>query len=234
MADDQQQQRREEHWKELAALLGIEPEVPALETPAQVAPATPIRTDPEVRGELPTPAWRGEVSEPAIEIESGSEEPAPDAGDLQAGRNEPEASDRPPEREEGSGRRGGRRRRGRGRGGDRKDDSRHKPYQRRRDEAPAAATSPAQTPEPHMSEPAVDEPAEEEETEDARREAVLPRPRRGEERFAAEEPEEAADADDMLDQPIPGDEDDELDEEDAPAEWNVVTWSELIASLKRF
>src|SRR5262249_21967058 len=53
---------------------------------------------------------------------------------------------------------------------------------------------------------------------------------------APDDAERGVDAgEDMLDQPIPVDDDDEeLDEEDAPAEWNVVTWSELIASLRRF
>ncbi|MBM4072130.1 MAG: hypothetical protein FJ271_24870 [Planctomycetes bacterium] len=231
---DQDQQSREEHWKELAALLGIESESPAAQViSAQPAPAADPgpRANPQIEAEPPqAPAFD--------EVEVLSQEPATENDVSRMDADESARDESHPgqarDGDESRGRRGGRRRRGRGRGGERKDDARHKPYQRQRDETSIAAetgVSPAPDFDP-MADP-----------EEANLEPPPPRSRRPDDRFTAVEAvDDIRDAvddplevgDDVLDQPIPVDEDDEIDEEDAPADWNVVTWSELIASLKRF
>lgn len=207
---DEQQKSQQDRWQELAALLGLEPESPSQRTAARPAPPEPAAREPER-----FPAEPVHTEDRFEETQEGPTEELD--SELPVETEAREGDEAPPGEDRG---RRGRRRRGR-RGG-RKDDSRHKPYKpaRYRDEPP----------EESNRQP---EPAAEGDRAGALAEQAGPS-ESAEGELTDDRDREPLEVDEPM-QPVPSDadENDDDDEEDAPMDWNVVTWSELIASLKR-
>ena len=204
MNDDQERLRQEEHWRELAELLGIEPTPPGTELaqtaelknvvfkPEEAKPSHP--KEPITREPSPEPATVPASTEAYAEdlepVEpQGEESPSPEGA--------PEAHTERDWRETEEKTRKGRRRKGRGN----KDERRS----RRTNEEPSEFSD-------KDSFPAQGEPDE----------TTFP----DASGHLDEEIEEAT-------EPVEAQTEEDLDEEDTLRDWNVPSWNELIASLYR-
>jgi hypothetical protein len=211
MSDDPDRQR--EHWRELAELLGLNPDAPQdsekpkphLEAAARVPPEVhaPARSE-------PVPAVRGEPLKDDFEGEPRSVSPPEEPEQVQSAREReniaPPAQERdewrPPARDEERPRRGKGRRGGRG-GSERKEfssggaegDTEARDRQSADDDEDQGASDPRGR--ERSPEPLEEEPMEE------------------------------------VESPSVTVADDEIDEEDTLSDWNVPSWNELIASLYR-
>jgi hypothetical protein len=226
MSDNPDRQR--EHWRELAELLGLDPDAPQADAPQAAekpSPAPePVRAQPEVRETAHVevePRPRGPAA-PAIEdnfedaVDSPQSLPPGQFEEIESAREresptvvQEAAPWAAPTRDEERSRQGGRRGRGRRGRSERQQDFSPGPGDR---EAGAEAEK--------------DQLTEEEEDQ---QDADLPG-RRGP--GTGPEPPEEEIVDDA-EAPAPVDADDEIDEEDTLSDWNVPSWNELISSLYR-
>jgi hypothetical protein len=208
----QQDRDQQEHWRDLAVLLGLEPEPP---------PEPPVAPAPKVETPVPEPERHYEAASPpedeTRQFESESQMNEEPIASVAEERPLPDEEDRP---RRGRGRRGRRDDRGgrRGRGSrGRRGESRAErgPREERPERAERFAVEPRQTGEEPV--PPDDEL----------------------ERMDEEIPDEATaeqgrfDEDELLPEPERAHEEAEDSEDELITDWNVPSWAELIASLYR-
>jgi hypothetical protein len=206
MAEDQE--HLQDHWRELAELLGVQPDSPerprAAPTSEHVAAEAPRKQAEPIAAIEHQPAASGFDSEspPTEPVETAQTEPAPERETVPPPQEERREWPPPADEEDRS-------RRGRGRRGRRGRSERQPEY------APSG---------PRRESPR--ESAEEPDLSDEEADFRSSPP-------ATEEIREEEFADELETAPPTPTEDDEIDEEDNLSDWNVPSWNELIASLYR-
>jgi hypothetical protein len=248
MSDDQDRTKQEQHWQELADLLGLPPEpAPELAAPPAMAPKpTPVEPVEDRGAEPPARELRLAHEEtlepPASHPESGPEELPPPGvfaeTELEPWETSSLSQNEEPEEEADVPRPSSRRRRGRrsGRG------SRVAGVQELAESGPGDEE--VETAQPSDKAETTSEAAEEDGSKRGRRgrgrkrhkktpvleERAEETPLEDEEDLDAESVDLEADLDESAE---PEREDEELDDVDTLSDWNVPSWTELIESLYR-